>query len=441
MPVLTRETGPRDATRATRATWATPATRVTRPALGPGPDRRERGAESGAGSGAGFWIVGFAFAVAMAFSTVPAPLYVLYQARDHFGALLVTVVFAAYAVGVIASLFLAGHVSDWLGRRRIAAVALITNMLSGLIFLTWPSVPGLIVGRVICGISIGMLTATATAYLSELHAAARPGHPQARAEITATAANLGGLGLGALLAGLLAQYAWAPLRLPYLVTEALMLAAVLGLALTPETVERPRPRPRYRPQRMSVPAERRSLFYAAGFAAAAEFALFGLFTSLAPGFIGGVLHQHSHALAGFAAFVVFGAAALTQIVVSRAALRRQLSIGFSALAIGLVLVTIAVWLPSLVLLLIGGALAGGGAGAAFKGSISTVISIAPDQARGEVLAGLFLAAYIGLVVPVLGLGIATQLLSTQVAVLGFAAVLLLVVGAVSVKLLRRPAGR
>ena len=84
-------------------------------------------------------------------------------------------------------------------------------------------------------------------------------------------------------------------------------------------------------------------------------------------------------------------------------------------------------------------MAGGGAGAAFKGSMSTVISIAPDQARGEALAGLFLAAYIGLAVPVLGLGIATQLLSTQVAVLGFAAVLLVVVAAVSIRLVRRPA--
>ena len=190
---------------------------------------------------------------------------------------------------------------------------------------------------------------------------------------------------------------------------------------------------------MSVPPADRSLFYAAGLAAAAEFALFGLFTSLAPGFIGGILHQHSHALAGFAAFVVFGAAALAQIVVSRAALRRQLSIGLLALAAGLVLVTVAVWLPSLALLLIGGAVAGGGAGAAFKGSMSIVISIAPDQARGEALAGLFLAAYIGLAVPVLGLGIATQLLSTQVAVLGFAVVLLVVVAAVSIRLVRQPA--
>src|ERR1700730_8706043 len=78
--------------------------------------------------GRGFWIVGYVFAVTMAFSTIPAPLYVLYQTRDHFGALLVTVIFAAYAVGVMASLFLAGHISDWLGRRRMGAPALGANM-------------------------------------------------------------------------------------------------------------------------------------------------------------------------------------------------------------------------------------------------------------------------------------------------------------------------
>lgn len=186
--------------------------------------------------------------------------------------------------------------------------------------------------------------------------------------------------------------------------------------------------------RSSAPAEHRSLHYAAGFAAAACFALFGLFTSLTPDFLAGTLHDGSHALAGFATFAVFGAAALSQIAASRAALRSQLGIGLGALAAGLVLVTLAVWLPSLALLLAGGAVAGAGAGAAFKGSISTVASIAPPQARGEALAGLFLAAYIGLVVPVLRLGLATQLVSGRTAVLGFAAVLLAVVAAVSRKL-------
>jgi MFS family permease len=402
---------------------------VVRQDLGGLPDQRAR--QHWRRHGIGFWIVGYAFLVTMAFSTVPAPLYVLYQARDHFGSFMVTVIFAAYAVGVVASLFLAGHISDWHGRRRILAIALSVNVASGVVFLAWPSVPGLIVGRVVSGISIGMLTATATAYLSELHATARPGRSRARAEITATAANIGGLGLGALLAGLLAQHAPAPLQVPYLVSEALMLIGAIALAAAPETVQRPHPRPRYRPQRVSVPAPDRSLFYSAGLTAATVFALFGLFTSLAPGFLAGTLHEGSHALAGLTTFVVFGAAALAQLAASRTTVHRQLDIGLGTLALGLVLVTVAVWLPSLAVLLIGGALAGGGAGAAFKGSISTVISIAPPQARGEALAGLFLAAYIGLVVPVLGLGLATQLLSTQVAVAGFAAVLLAAVAVVA----------
>ncbi len=389
--------------------------------------------------GTGFWLAGYVFMVTMAFSAVPAPLYVLYQARDHFGPLMVTVIFAAYAVGVVVSLLLAGHVSDWLGRRRLVAAAVAVNVISGVIFLAWPSVAGLITGRVVSGVSIGMLTATATAYLSELHAVAWPGARPARAEIVATAANLGGIGLGPLLAGLLAQYAPGPLVLPYLVSEGLMLAGAAALAAVPETVTRPRPRPGYRPQQIKIPAGSRALFAAAGSAAAAGFALFGLFTSLAPGFIAGPLGAPSHALAGLAAFAVFGAAALAQVLVGRAALRRQLGLGLAALAAGLVLITVAVWLPSLGLLLAGGVVAGAGAGAAFKGSISVVIAIAPADARGEALAGLFLAAYIGLTVPVVGLGLATQLLSTPAAVLGFAAVLLAVVAAVSVRLLGRGA--
>jgi MFS family permease len=260
--------------------------------------------------------------------------------------------------------------------------------------------------------------------------------PRRRAEIIATAANLGGIGLGPLVSGFLAQDAGDPLVVPYLVFEVLMLAGVLALALAPETVARPESRPRYRPQRVSVPAQHRPAFYAASAAAAAEFALFGLFTSLAPGFIAGTLHDTSHALAGTATFVVFGAAALTQIVVSRAPLRRQLAFGLAALVLGLGLITTAFWLASLALLLAGGVVAGSGAGAAFKGSVTTVMSIARPEGRGEALAGLFLAGYVGLAVPVVALGLATQLLSARVAVAGFAVLLVAVVALVSRRLLR-----
>ena len=387
----------------------------------------------------GFWLAGYVFAITMAFSAVPAPLYVLYQARDHFGAMLVTVIFSVYALGVAVSLFLVGHLSDWLGRRRILLIAVGVNMVAGLLFIGWPTIPGLIVGRVISGVSIGMLSATSTAYLSELHAAARPGAPRTRAEMVAAAASLGGLGLGPLVAGLLAQDAGAPLQVPYLVFEAFMLAGCVALAAIPETVRPPEQRRRYRPQRIAVPAASRATFYAASVATAVAFALFGLFTSLAPGFIAGTLHDSSHVLAGAATFIVFGAAALAQIATSRTALRRQLGIGMGLLTIGLIGVTAAIWYPSLPLLLLGGAFGGAGAGAVFKGSISTVLGIAPAQSRGEALAGLFLAAYLGLAVPVLGLGLATQAFSARTALLGFSVVLAAVIALVARRLLaRRP---
>jgi hypothetical protein len=139
----------------------------------------------------------------------------------------------------------------------------------------------------------------------------------------------------------------------------------------------------------------------------AAFALFGLFTSVTPGFIAGTRGDRSHALAGLATFVVFDAAALARIALSRAAASRQLRTGLTALTPDLALVTIAVWLPSLTLFLLGGTLAGAGASAAFRGGVSTVIAIAPVARRGGTLAGLFLAAYFGIAVPVLGLGVAS----------------------------------
>lgn len=110
-----------------------------------------------------------AFALNLGFSAVPTPLYVIYQARDHFSTLMITVVYAIYAVGVIASLFLGGHVSDWTGRRRVLVPALAVNAASALLFIAFPSLPGLIVARIVSGVSIGLTTGTATAYLAELH--------------------------------------------------------------------------------------------------------------------------------------------------------------------------------------------------------------------------------------------------------------------------------
>jgi MFS family permease len=369
----------------------------------------------------GFWAAALAFLVNMGFSAVPTPLYVLYQQRDHFSTIMVTVVYAVYAVGVIASLFLGGHVSDWVGRKQVFVPALLMNVASGLIFLFAPSLPGLLVARVVCGISVGLTTATATAYLGELHAGVFSGKAVSprRAQVVATAANLGGIGFGPLVAGLLAQYAPQPLRVPYIVFGVVLIVLAVLIAAAPETAERPVPVPRWRPQRVAVPAHARRMFFVATAAGVAAFAVFGVFNSLAPTFLAGTLHQTSHAVAGAVAFVAFAGGALAQIALSRGGIALTLRVGQLLLVPGLALFAGGMWLPSLTMFIVGGVVTGAGGGLVFRGALAAAVSTAPPESRAEVLAGYFLGAYVGLSVPVVGLGIATQYVSARAVMLVF----------------------
>jgi MFS family permease len=369
-----------------------------------------------------FWLAAVAFLLNMAFSAVPTPLYVLFQQRDHFSDLMITVVYAVYAVGVIASLFLWGHLSDWHGRRRLLVPALLANVVSAVIFVSAPSLAGLMVARVISGVAVGLSIATATSYLAELHGRARPDASGRRAQVVATSANLGGIGLGPLAAGLLAQFAPWPMRLSFIVFGAALLVLAGGIALSPETVRRPDLMPPYRVQRVSVPAHSKRLFRAATGAAMASFAVLGVFNSLVPSFLLGSLHESSHALAGavaFAAFAAFAASAVAQIVTPRTPTSKLLGWGVPIVALGLALLTGGMWNADLVMFVFGGILTGGGAGLVFKGAVSAIYRIAPLESRAETLAGFFLGAYVGLSIPVVGLGVATTYWSERNVMLVF----------------------
>ena len=378
----------------------------------------------------GFWIAAVAFLVNMAFSAVPTPLYVLYQRRDHFSTIMVTVVFAVYAVGVIASLFLAGHISDWVGRKKVFVPALLVNVVSAIVFLLAPTLPGLLVARIISGISVGLTTATATAYLGELHlraAGSEAARGARRPQLVAIATNLGGIGIGPLIAGLLAQYAPQPLRLPYLVFGIALAILAIAVALSPETTERTDPRPAWRPQRIAVPTGARGPFFAATAAGLASFAVYGLFTSLVPSLLAGTLHQTSHAVAGAVVFSAFAAGALAQVLLGRAGVELTLRISPLVLIPGLVLLVTAMWVPSLAMFTTAGVITGAGAGLLFRAALMAAASTAPPDSRAEVLAGYFLGAYLGLSVPVVGLGIATEYAPVRVVIVVFAALIVLIV--------------
>ncbi|PPI40970.1 MFS transporter [Rathayibacter sp. RFBD1] len=375
----------------------------------------------------------------MAYSTVPTPLYPLYQQLDGFPPFVITVVFAAYAVGVIVSLYLAGHVSDWLGRRRVLLIAVLVSAVSAVLFSLTTEVPGLIVARFVNGVSIGMLTATATAHLGELRARARPDENTIVAASISGAVNLGGLSLGPLLGGVFAEFLPDPLLLPHQVFLVALLVAGLALLLVPETVDVPETAPAYRPQRLSVPADARRAFLLAAFGAFSGFSVLGLFTSLAPTFLVQTFQVRDHLLAGATSFAVFASAALGQLLLVKVGTRLQLSIAVAGCAVGLAAVAAGAIAPQLGVFLAGAVVSGFGVGLLFKGSIGTAVALADPARRGETLAVVFLVAYTGLAVPALAAGAALNLVAATTVLTVFAALVLAATATAGVLLRARSA--
>jgi hypothetical protein len=360
-----------------------------------------------------FWVVAFAFLIVMAFATLPSPLYGLYRERDRLSAFTITIVYAIWAAGTIAALIAVPFVAQRIGRRGVMLAAVATMIAAAGELAAWKSLQGLLFGRLLTGVSVGLAAGTAITYLIELRLRADPNASPGLARTIGTSVNVGALGIGPLVAGCLAAWAGQPLVVPYLVWVVLGAIAFVGLATAPET---------------GAPAANRAPFsvrlpVAAGAATLAAFAANGLFAGLSGLFLATTLHQPSHALAGVTLFVVFSAGVLSQLATARLQASRVFALGTISMLVGLVLLVIAVRLsqPSLALFLIGGGLIGAGAGAVFKGTTGLVLDGTAPENRVAMTSELLIALFVGLSVPVIGAGVALdQGVSAPNTVLGFA---------------------
>jgi MFS family permease len=383
------------------------------------------------GRGAAFALGAYAFAVTMLGTTLPTPLYSLYRERFGFSELMITVIFATYAAGVIAALLLVGRLSDEIGRRPVLLPGLGLSALSAAAFLLAQGLAPLLIGRLLSGFSAGIFTGTATATLVDLAPPRRPG----RGTLVATAANMLGLGCGPLLAGLLVQYASAPLRLPFWVDLALLVPAALAVVAMPEPVSAS-PNPRLRPQALRVPAQVRSIFIRAALAGFAGFAVLGLFTAVSPAFMGQTLHVTNDAVVGLVVFAVFAASAVGQLAFEAVSEQLALPAGCGGLIAGMALLALGLAVSSLALLVVGGMIAGVGQGLSFRAGLAGVNAAAPPEERAEVASSFFVVAYLAISVPVIGVGLLAEAAGLRTAGLVFTAVVA-VLAAVVLALLAR----
>ncbi len=400
-----------------------------------GADGPGTGGRRTASSGVAFWLVAAAFTVTMLGTTLPTPLYVIYQRELDFSTLMVTIVFATYAAGVLAALLLVGHVSDEIGRRRTLLPGLALSMLSAAVFLGAHNLELLFVGRLLSGLSAGIFTGTATAALVDLAGESRTG----RGSLVATVVQMGGLGSGPLLAGVLAELAPAPLRVPYAVDLALLLPVAVGVWFMPEPVKGIVRRPGMRVTRPGVPHEMRGTFARAAIAGFAGFAVLGLFTAVSPSFLGTLLGMGSFALAGGVIFAVFAASALGQIVLVPRFGSASLPLGCAGLVLGMALLTAGFAARSFELLVAGGVVAGLGQGMSFRAGLAAVNAEAPVARRADVASTYFVVLYVALSLPVIGVGVAADLVGLQAAGIAFSVLVAALAGSVLAALLR--AGR
>jgi Sugar (and other) transporter len=354
----------------------------------------------------GFWAVAFALLIVMASATLPSPLYGLYRIRDHLSQLTVTVIYAIFAAGTIAALLSVRFVAARAGRRGVMLGAVATMMVAAGLLAAWKALPGLLIGRLITGVAVGLAAGTAIVYLIELRARTNPGGSPARAQTIGTGVTVGALGVGPLVAGCLAEWVKSPLTVPYLLFVALGAIALIGLAAAPETGT---PAPAA-PAGSQASSSSRSVgvLVPGAVATLAAFSANGLFAGLSGLFLATTLHHPSHALSGATLFLVFSSGVMAQLATTRLQPSPILALGAISMLVGLVLLVTAVRLstPSLPLFLLSGALIGAGAGAVFKGTTGLVLGATAPENRLTATSDLLIALYVGLSIPVIGAGVA-----------------------------------
>jgi MFS family permease len=387
----------------------------------------------------------YIFAVVMMGTTMPTPLYPTMSAAFGFGTAATTVLFAVYAVGVVAGLVLFGHLSEKLGRRPVLFAALVLSVVSAVLFLlagiptsgegttaSGGTVTGLVLmycGRVLSGLAAGIFTATGTVTVME-------NAPHGRATLAAavaTAANIGGLGLGILVAGCTAQLVSTPLTTPFIV-HAVMLAVAAALlpGVRDAVVREPRGQGRGRfprPQVPGIPTPVRGLFTAAVPAVVAGYTVCGVYSSLVPNFMGEHLDIHAPAMVAAVAAALFIASAVAQIALRSMADRLLMATGLVFLIVSAVLLVIALQVESLGLLLAASVIGGAGQGVTFMTGMRAMTSRVVPEQRTAVTTSYFIVGYVALAVPAMLAGLLTIPLGLVGSTTVFAVVVVVLAGA------------
>ncbi|MFD3925664.1 MFS transporter [Streptomyces sp. NPDC058614] len=360
------------------------------------------------------------FAALYVAAGAPTPLLVVFKQQWHFSAWVLTIAFAAYALGLLVALLVAGSLSDHLGRRPVLIGSLLVELGAMLMFVFAPNIGWVIAARTIQGIATGAATSAFSASVVE-HA---PERSKKLGMIITSIAPAGGLGLGALLTGVAVQFSS---HASVIVFSALAGIMVIGTAVAVFSAETVSPRPgaaRSLVPRVSVPPAARHEFAASVPVHVAAWMLGGLFMGLVPTIIRDLFGLHSGLLNGVTAFIQPAAAAIAGLFLGRLTPRRTIFIGGAGVLLGTAVNMVGVASGTLPLLWVGGVIGGVGFGASFSGAIRAVAPLAQPHQRAGLFAAVYLVAYLSFGVPAIIAGLLIAPVGLLNTILGYGFVII-----------------
>jgi Major Facilitator Superfamily len=332
----------------------------------------------------------------LAASSAPTPLYAVYQQRWGFSPITTTIVYGVYALTVLASLLTLGRLSDYVGRRPVLLTALAVQVVALVVFSTADGVGGLVLARVIQGLSTG-------AALGAIGAAMLDIDTERGALANAMAPGLGS-GSGALLSALFVQYLPAPTHVVYLALIGVIAAQAAGVALLRESVTASRVPAAALVPEVRLPRSVCGPLLAAAPVVFAAWALGGLYGALGPAVVRALTGSASVVLGGGSLTLLTVTAVISVYLLRKAPARTVMLTGIAALVVGVGITLVALGTGSAALFFAGTAVSGIGFGSGFQGGIRTVVPAAAPHERAGVLSLLFTVSYLGLGVPAVAAG-------------------------------------
>jgi hypothetical protein len=153
------------------------------------------------------------------------------------------------------------------------------------------------------------------------------------------------------------------------------------------------------------------------------FALIGFYAALIPSLLSESLQQRSPLVAGAVVFELFVVAAAVAAATGKLQARSAMLSGLALLPPSLMLLVAAQLLRSMPLLLLATIFGGISAALRHRGSLEVVNRIAPNDKRSEVVSSYLIAVYLGNSLPIIGIGLLSDLVSSIAAHLAFAMII------------------